>query len=109
MWDELATVGPGYGYFPNPSKTWLVTKEDCHDDTIAAFEGTNINITSAGQPYLGAALGTPTYIDQYVAEKVDQWSKELRLLTQLPYQPHAAYAAFTHGFVGKILHHVQSE
>jgi len=20
-WDELATVGPGYGYFPNPSKT----------------------------------------------------------------------------------------
>jgi len=101
-WDELATVGPSYSYFPNPSKTWLVTKEECHDDAIAAFEGTKINITSAGRPYLGAALGTPTYIDQYVAEKVDQWSKELRLLVTIAIsQPHAAYAAFTHGFAGK--------
>ncbi len=50
-WDELARLGPGYGYFPNPSKTWLDTKEDCHSNAVAAFEGTNINVTSSGRPY----------------------------------------------------------
>ena len=64
-WDELARLGPDC-YFPNPSKTWLVTKEDCHFYAVAAFEGTNINVTSSGRPYLGAALGTAAYTDQSV-------------------------------------------
>ena len=61
-WDELARLGPDYGYFPNPSKTWLVTKEAFHANAAAACEGTNINVTSSGRPYLGAALGTSAYI-----------------------------------------------
>ena len=89
-------------YYPNPSKTWLVTKEEHHADTIAAFEGTNVNITSAGRPHLGAALGTPTYMDQFVAERVDQWSNEVRLLSAIATtQPHTAFAAFTHGLSSK--------
>jgi len=36
---------------------------------------------------------------------VDHWSKELRLLTTIATsQPHAAYAACTHGFAGKWSH-----
>ena len=27
-WDELAQVGPGFGYFPNASKTLLLTKPE---------------------------------------------------------------------------------
>ncbi len=101
-WDELARLGPGYGYFPNPSKTWLVTKEDCHSNAVAAFEGTNINVTSSGRPYLGAALGTVAYTDQFVSEKVAQWSDEVRLLSAIATtQPHAAYAAFNHGLSSK--------
>ena len=26
-WSKIATLGPAYGYFVNPSKTWLVTKD----------------------------------------------------------------------------------
>ncbi len=101
-WDELARLGPGYGYFPNPSKTWLVTKDDFHSNAVAAFEGTNINVTSSGRPYLGAALGTDAYTDQFVSEKVSQWSDEVRLLSAIATtQPHAAYAAFNHGLSSK--------
>ena len=27
-WDNLSTVGPNYGYFPNDDKTWLIVKPD---------------------------------------------------------------------------------
>jgi hypothetical protein len=101
-WDDLARLGPGYGYFPNPSKTWLVTKEDCHLDAVGAFDGTDICITSVGRPHLGAALGSPAYINQFAAERVDQWAGEVRSLTAIAAtQPHAAYAAFTHGLSSK--------
>ena len=100
--DKLASLGPGYGYYPNPSKTWLVTKEEHHADAMAAFEGTNVNVTSAGRPHLGATLGTPTYTDQFVAERVDQWSNEVRLLSAIAtIQSHAAFVAFTHGLSSK--------
>ena len=25
-WRKLVEIGPSFGYFPNPAKTWLVTK-----------------------------------------------------------------------------------
>ena len=27
-WDKLSSIGPSYGYFVNPAKSWLVTKDD---------------------------------------------------------------------------------
>ena len=44
-WDKLATEGPGYGYFANPSKTWLITKEGHHAKAVTTFAGTGVNIT----------------------------------------------------------------
>ena len=101
-WDVLAKIGPSYGYFPNPNKTWLIMKEACYADALAAFEGTNINVTCSGHPYLGSAVGTPTFVDNFASEKIAQWCNEIRLLSAVALtQPHAAYAAFTHGFSSK--------
>ena len=73
-------------------------KEDCHPTAVATFEGTNINVTSSGRPYLRAALGMASYTDHFVAEKIAQWAGEVSLLSAIAItQLHAAYAAFPHG------------
>ena len=48
------------------------------------------------------ALGTQDYVNQFVTEKIGQWSLELKLLSSIAQtQSHAAFAAFTHGIANK--------
>ena len=69
---------------------------------MTTFEGTHMNITTEGRPQLGAALGTPEYVQQFVSEKVIWWCKGLeKLATIADTQPHATYAALTRGLVSK--------
>ena len=104
-WDNLTKLGPGFGYSANPIKTWLVTKDSCLSRATAAFADTNVNVTSSGRPYLGAPLGSPEYSTEFVRDKVEIWSNELKTLSEIAItQPHAAYAAFTHGFHSKWSH-----
>ncbi len=101
-WDKLVSIGPSYGCHPNASKTWLITKKCHHCAAVAAFQDTEVHITNEGKPHLWAALSTLAYIDHYVRCKVEQRSDELKRLSSIAdTQPHAAYAALTHGMVGK--------
>ena len=53
--------------------------------------------STEGERYLGGAVGT-SFIRQYVKRKVECWVSELeKLSTIAETQPHAAYAAYTHG------------
>ena len=66
------------------------------------FQGTQVNITTHGHPHLGAALGSKDFIDQFVSDRVQRWTQELLILSDIAKsQPHAAHAAFTHGYVHK--------
>ena len=47
-WVGLAQLGPEYGYFPNPEKTWLV-KEEHYDAVSATFAGSGIQLTRHGK------------------------------------------------------------
>ena len=71
-WDQLTKEGPNFGYFPNPSKIWLVTKESCHDAEISAFADMGVNITSEGRPYLGAAIESEEFVENYVSKVQSQ-------------------------------------
>eukprot|EP00731_Ephydatia_muelleri_P006528 Em0003g776a len=97
-WDKLVSLGPAYGYHVNASKTCLVAKQSHHAAALSAFHDTQITITAEGKPHLGAALGTFTFVQHYVKRKVEGWAQELNQLASIAANnPHAAYAAFTHG------------
>ena len=56
-WDGLTQLGPHYGYFPNPEKTWLVVKEEHYEAASTTFAGSGIQLTRHGRQYLGSAIG----------------------------------------------------
>lgn len=101
-WSTLVNKGSLYGWFPNSSKTYLVVKKDHLDTAKDVFCDSNIQITTSGRPLLGAAIGSEEFIESFIQEKVATWLSELSTLASFAAsQPHAAYCAFTHGFVHK--------
>ena len=101
-WDHIVKLGPDYGYYPNAAKTWLVVKESNLEEATTLFEGTGVAITVEGRRYLGAAIGTSSFTQSYVQQKVSAWIREVEHLSSIAAsQPHAAYAAFTHGEISK--------
>ena len=101
-WDRLSTSGPGFGYFPNASKTWLVTKEGLYDAAVSIFANTGVNVTPDGRPYLGTAIGSREYVTGQVESKVNKWISSMQCLATIAVtQPHAAFSALTHGLMSK--------
>ena len=86
----------------NPSKTCLVVKEPFYDAAVEMFRGSGVSITADGKQHLGGALGSPSFVTSFVKDKVSTWAKEFDLLSNISItHPHAAYVAFSHGFIGK--------
>ena len=99
---HLSSVGPNFGYFPNASKTVLIVKPEHLAAAESIFARTNIQITAQGQKHLGAALGTHSFTEAYVSQKVATWIAEVTVLANVAStRPHAAYCAFTHGMIGR--------
>ncbi len=69
-WDRISEIGPDYGYYPNPSKTWLIVKDSNLEEATTLFQGTGVSITAEGKRHLGAALGTNSFVESYVKRKV---------------------------------------
>ena len=101
-WSGLLSFAPHFGYHVNVAKTWLVVKEECLASAQRVFGDSGIQITSAGRPYLGAALGSSHYIRDYTQDRITNWTQGLSQLSSIAAnQPHAAYAVFVHGFTSK--------
>ena len=59
---------------------------------------TTINVTTEGHKHLGAALGSRSFLEEYVGEKVDEWVNEVTKPADFAIsQPQASYASFTFG------------
>ena len=97
-WNELREAGPPLGYYPNSKKCWLVVNQEKEGRAKEMFAGTGINITTEGSKHLGAALGSRSYLEQYVGSKVEDWVGEVTRLAEFARsQPQASYAVFTFG------------
>ena len=65
-WEEISNAGPGYGYFPNASKTVLLVKPENANRARELFADTGIPVSSSGSRYLGGALGEDDFCRDYI-------------------------------------------
>ena len=101
-WDLLIKLGPLFGYFPLAAKTFLLVKPAMYEEAVKVFRNTGVEITYTGRRYLGGALGSREFEMNMLQEKVTHWVSEIEQLSKIGRtQPHAAYAAFTHGLLGR--------
>ena len=50
-WNRVVMFGPYLGYYPKPSKSWLVVKAEKEEEARVIFEGTGIQITTEGRSW----------------------------------------------------------
>ena len=95
-WDNLCTQGPLFGYNPKPTKTWVIVKPEFEDEANRIFP--DVNVTSEGKVYLGSFIGTHQGKQKFIDEKVEEWCKDLRQLTNIASrEPQIAYSAYVYG------------
>ena len=97
--DTFCELGPKFGYFPEPSKLWLIVKSNCSDKAVHMLKDANIQITTQGKRHLGAALVTRQCRDVYIMEKINKWIEEPHILSKIAkIEPQAAYTCFLSGY-----------
>ena len=97
-WNSVTKHGPKIGYIPNAAKSVLIVKPELYEHAIHAFSDSEVVITKEGQRHLGAVIGTQEFKKEFVNKKVAEWIQEVSILSEIAKtEPHAAYAAYTHG------------
>jgi hypothetical protein len=95
-WRDLKLDGPLFGYYPEPTKTWLVVKPDHEERARELFP--DIKITTDGRRFLGSFIGTPEATNAFVGEKIAEWEKDVEALAKIAEsEPQLAYAAYVYG------------
>ena len=63
-WDDIQQHGPMFGYYPKPSKTWLIVKPDHLEKAKTLFP--DVNITDTGHRYLGSCIDDSTGLGDFI-------------------------------------------
>ena len=95
-WKDLQVQGPLLGYFPNPGKTWLITKSQFYDQALRLFP--DVNVTVEGHAYLGSFIGSQAATEKFVDEQIATWSVDIEALAKIAdSDPQLAYSAYIFG------------
>ena len=60
----LLEIGPEFGLFPIPVRSWLTRKFEIYALGEKLFTNTKVKITISGKSYLGSVLGKVTFKKQ---------------------------------------------
>ena len=94
-WGKIVYYGPLLGYYPNASKSWLISKPNNEKQAFNFAEKYGLKETVKGRKHLGAVIGTTEFKEDYINTIVKQWVLELEKLSEIATsQNEAAYAAF---------------
>ena len=100
-WDLLNQIGPQYGVFPKPSKTYMVLKDPALLPLAKELFGEDedgVKITTEGKRQIGAAIGTEAFKVKYVSAKIEKWVLDVNQLADIAKEePQAALSAFNVG------------
>ncbi len=95
-WSKIQKQGPIFGYFPNPSKTWLITKPEHLERAKKMFPG--INITDEGHKYLGSYIGNEEGMSKFMDERLKEWISDIDDLAKIAKtEPQLVHAAYVYG------------
>ena len=95
-------MGPKYGYYPKPSKSHLIVKEEHLDKVKFIFKGSEVKITKRGQRHLGAVIGSKEFKREYIESMVNKWKDQLIYSSKIAkMDPEALHIVFIGGFKGK--------
>ena len=78
-WSRLVALEPAYGYFVNATKTWLVVRES----VCQLLKQFLLAVTIKGKRHLGAAIGSRSFVTQYMQEKVNYWVSCVQQLSKI--------------------------
>ena len=81
--DQLYTVGPKYGYYPQESKTILIVKERFQAKAKVIFGKRGIKISTRGERHMGAVIASERFKDGYVSKKVEKWDQDIEQLSNI--------------------------
>ena len=108
-WDALLQIGPLFGYFPKPSKSYLIVKQQYQKTAEETFMGSEVKITTEGKRHLGAVIGSKSFKKSFSQSLVDEWIILLKLLSKIAEsEPQSAYATFVGGFRGKLTYFMRT-
>ena len=97
-WEHLNKIGPSYGYFPKPSKTFIVVKNPELIEKAKELFGKDVKITADGHRHIGAALGSEAFKLNFITKKVEKWVQDVQDLVKIAKEePQAALSAFNVG------------
>ena len=94
--DAIVEKGPMFGYNAEPSKSWLIVKEEKLEEAESVFEGAGVNITVHGKKHLGAVIGQVEHKQEFVSGLIEKWVLQIKTLSEIAaFEPQAAYTSFT--------------